>query len=356
MWSALSVYFQGIDGWNFGAGWSGTRTSDTTFTTTQAIEGKVKAGDKLKFYDSTWKFANIVSIVNVAGTRTVTISGDTLVGNPSTFYYSHDELPYEFPLAYATGYGHTHAASGGYSISTISPTTSNVSAAEGTFYIADISGLTANRDFNLPTPSAAGKQIAIKLSTGDNTYALILKINGTEWSRIFITGEVVKFISTGTGASNWVVEEDGRIPCSAILERQSAQSVASGSYPVIVQLSTEVKDAGDIGNPSTYKITIRRAGIYDILGVVIFTNSFSTAKNIQALIHLNGSLLTYQITYTSHTTGAADQPGMARCPTKKSLAVGDYLELVAYHNQGSAVNTGTTTGYPQLSVKEQLDK
>ena len=40
---------------------------------------------------------------------------------------------------------------GGLEITTASPTTGNIDAAVGKMYITDISGLTANRRFNLPT-------------------------------------------------------------------------------------------------------------------------------------------------------------------------------------------------------------
>lgn len=245
--------------------------------------------------------------------------------------------------------------------SSISPTASDVAAVVNTRYLADISGLTANRNFVLPA-GAAGDEIELIITTGDDTYALIIKgdtgitINGgssaSEWSRVFIKNEIVKLVATSS--SNWQIEKDGRIPCHAILERQSAQSINSGSVTK-VQLSTEVKDVGDFADPSTnYRVTIRRAGTYLIMGAVIYENSFSDQKSVQALIYIDGALSTYQVTFVSAAVGS--NPGMARLAYEKVLTAAQYIELDAWHNQGSAVNTGTTTGYPQLIVKEVLDK
>lgn len=245
---------------------------------------------------------------------------------------------------------HSHA---GLTYNATTVTTGNVTAASGNHYDLTIAGMTADRDFNLPTPAAAGEKIALRVLDGDATYELICKANSVEITRVFIAGETLEFMSTGTGAGDWKVSDDGRIPCHGILERQSAQSIASNTYPVVVQLTTEVKDVGDIADNSTYKITLRRGNTYTIIGVVIFANAFSDQKNVQSLIHINNTLDTYQITYIS--TPTTTQPGMARVIYDRVLSAGDYIELVGYHNQGAAVNTGTTVGYPQLSVKEILE-
>jgi len=118
----------------------------------------------------------------------------------------------------------------GLGISSASVTTSNVTGVEGTLHNLDVSGMTANRDFNLPTPAAAGRRVGVRLSVGDATYALLLKINGSEWSRIFITGEIVIFYSTGTGAGDWAIEQDGRFPCVGMIKNTGAQARVASEF------------------------------------------------------------------------------------------------------------------------------
>lgn len=250
----------------------------------------------------------------------------------------------------------TASGGGAYSsIVSLSMTTGSVSAVESTFYVLNISGLTSDQDWNLPTPSASGKFIGVRLSVGDATYELSLKRNGVAVTKIFITGEVVEFVSTGTGAGDWEVYRDGRIPEHGIIERQAAQSFASGGGTTKVQMDTTIKNVGDVVDLSsgTWGIRARRDNDHEIIGVVIFANAFSDQKNIQSIIHLNNVLDTYQITYVS--TPTTGQPGMARVIYEKPLDGGDLINLIGFHNQGSAVNTSTTVGYPQLSVKEILN-
>lgn len=93
----------------------------------------------------------------------------------------------------------------------VTVTTSNVSAVEQRTYNLTIAGLTANRNFILPAPSAAGKRITVNLIDGDDTYFIILigdtsiTINGgssaTEFHRIQTKGRSITFESTST--TNW---------------------------------------------------------------------------------------------------------------------------------------------------------
>lgn len=146
----------------------------------------------------------------------------------------------------------------------------------------------------------------------------------------------------------------GATPDHGVLECRTGQVVASGAYPVKVNLTTIVKDNNSMCDTVNFRINIKKTGLYEIVGIVIFNNAFPTLRNAQSLIHINNVLDTYQITYTAHTSGAADQPGMARVLYYRSLNAGDYVELIAFQNTGAAVGLGTTLGYPQLSVKESL--
>lgn len=236
---------------------------------------------------------------------------------------------------------------GGLTVSVASVTTSNVTVTEDTHFILNLSGLTANRDFALPTPSAAGKRVKMTVSAGDDTYALILKVNSTEVVRSFITGETFEFTSYGTGAGDWVME-DGKIPCIGVMERQTAQSINHNTTAKIA-LATSVINIGNINDTTNNKITIRRAGNYEISAFVSLGNVFDDQEFLEIDVYVNGALKKFYTSYTSTaSTNRYQSPSMT---FKIPLAVGDYIELYVTHNEGAAQNTDTTY-YPQLSVVE----
>lgn len=94
--------------------------------------------------------------------------------------------------------------------SAASVTTSNITATVNTRYVLDISGLTANRNFIIPTGSDYD-EISVNISTGDDTYFLIIigdtgiTINNgsaaTEFCRLQKAGSNLTF--TRTSSTNW---------------------------------------------------------------------------------------------------------------------------------------------------------
>ncbi len=142
------------------------------------------------------------------------------------------------------------SASGGLTISVASVTTSNVTGVEDTHHILDVSGMTANRDFNLPTPTAAGKRCKVTLSAGDATYELIVKVNTVEVTRLFITNETMEFVSTGTGAANWQISQNGMIACSAEIENNDDQPFTNitDAKVVLDELVSDNASIADITN------------------------------------------------------------------------------------------------------------
>lgn len=237
---------------------------------------------------------------------------------------------------------------GGLTVSIASVVGSNVTAVEDTQYILDLSGLTANRDFNLPTPSAAGKRIKVTISAGHGTYALLLKANSTELERIFITNETYEFTSTGTGAANWTITQKDKIHCHAILERQTAQSI-NNATATKVQLATAVANIGNIGDTTNYKVTCRRAGNYRITLFGSVGAQFEDQEFLEVEAYVNGVLKKFYATHTSSATGNRYQSPSLTFDIP--LAVGDYVEFYLYHNEGAAQNTDTMY-YPQLAVLE----
>lgn len=243
------------------------------------------------------------------------------------------------------------SSSGGLTVSIASVTTSNVTGVEETHHILDVSGMTANRDFNLPTPSAAGKRVRVTLSAGDATYVLIVKVNTVEVTRLFITNETLEFVSTGTGAGNWQLSYDRRVATIGVMERRTAQSINS-STDTKIQLTTIVKNIGDVcDNATNYRITVRRAGSYMITGFIGYDAQFDDQEAGNIYLYINGVIDRFAGAQIS--AAVANRPVMAFVTITKDLAAGDYIEINAFHNEGAAVNTATTN-YPQLSVLELL--
>lgn len=245
--------------------------------------------------------------------------------------------------------GSSSGGTGSLTVSVASVTTSNVTGVEDTHHILDISGLTANRDFNLPTPTAAGKRVRVTISTGDAVYVLIVKVNSSEVTRLFITNETLEFVSTGTGAGNWQLSDDGRINSIGIMERRTSQTI-NNTTDTKVQLSTKVKDVGDIcDNTTNYRITVRRAGSYDITAYLALDAQLDDQEVVAVYLYINGTLDRIQQTFISF--GTANRTGVTLLNIKKELVAGDYIEMNAYHTEGAAVNTNTLY-YPQLAVVE----
>lgn len=231
--------------------------------------------------------------------------------------------------------------------SNISPTTANVTAVVNYRYFANVSGLTANRNFVIPA-GAVGDIIELNIKTGDDTYALIvigdtgISINGgtaaTEWSRLFITNETVQLIADTT--SNWQVVEDRRLPCLGRMTKSAAQTTNTGGVATLVTFANKPVDRGELGNVSSHRFTIRRAGYY--------MPSASLAPNVSP-----GSYLVYYI-YKGGTGGTllgqgqidATSNGIITLGTPApvtSLIVGDYVDMYfqsGNNNVGVAV-TGT---------------
>lgn len=240
--------------------------------------------------------------------------------------------------------------SGGLTVSVASVTTSNVTGGSNVHHILNLSGLTANRDFNLPTPGGVGEVCKVTISNGNNSYALIIKENGTEVTRFFIANETIEFVSTGTGAADWQLVHDGTIACMGIMERRTAQSINSGTDTKI-QTTSIVSNVGAVcDNVTNYRVTIRRGGMYTLKGYTALVGGLDDQEGTLAEIYVNGVIDRYDLNYIS--SPAADRQGIAEVVYERLLAVGDFVELFVFHNEGAPVNTNTST-YPQLSVIEQ---
>jgi hypothetical protein len=256
-------------------------------------------------------------------------------------------------------------ASGGDALTNenISPTTANPTVTVNKRYFATIAGLTANRDFVLPTP-AVGNQIELSIVDGDDTYALIIKgasgvtINGgsaaTEWSRLFIKGEVVRFVANTT--SNWQVVTDGRIPSLCRLGRASVQTFTTGTI-TNVAINSVTFDNGSLAKTS-YSTTLfgtadaivpRRTNKYIVTAGFRLT-TLTAASNRVAAWFVDDNNVIWQ--FCELTAGNASAPGLALVTTAE-LTAGVALILRAAQYSGADQNTSSVP-YPHLAITEVL--
>lgn len=174
---------------------------------------------------------------------------------------------------------------------TITPTTANQTAAVNTRYFANISGLTATRNFVLPA-GAIGDQIELTITTGSSQFEFVIigssgiSINNaapaTEWSRLFITGESVTLVASS--ATNWQVVADGRIPTQARMHYSGAQISIVSSAITVATLNTvkfdntpqaETTLTGGIGPTATTINVASTAAFRSAGGILIGTESIS---------------------------------------------------------------------------------
>lgn len=96
-WATVTV---SGDGWNPVSWASPTRVSASSFTVAEDITGIIQKGYKLKYTDTTTKYATVYSVTFSGGVSTVTIlvnTDYTIVGNPSAISWSNIESPFGFP-------------------------------------------------------------------------------------------------------------------------------------------------------------------------------------------------------------------------------------------------------------------
>ena len=162
---------------------------------------------------------------------------------------------------------------------TATVTTADVSPVPGKSYELTVSGLTADRNFILPSASA-GDKIEVSLVTdAPADYELIVKgdtgvgvlISGNlhtaaEATRLFQRGERLVF-KYGSD-SVWYVNYDGRIPCMSTTGATFTHT-SSGSFLTLDWASLIVNDdRGGLVDTANDRWLIRRPGIYDVTGQI----------------------------------------------------------------------------------------
>lgn len=230
------------------------------------------------------------------------------------------------------------------SVSSVSPTTANISAAVNTRYLANIAGLTNNRQFILPA-GTVGDEIELVITNGDDVYSLVvlgntgITINGgsaaTEWSRLFITDEVVRF--TATSSSNWRVAYDGRIPCKGVMTRitSAGNTTHSAGADVVADWNNIEVNVGDIADLANDRFNIRRAGYYAGTGSYAPASGIADQQYAAVMLFKN----TTKIAAAGLRQSSASPSSLLTAVFRKPVlfAAGDYMQ---YKFNAEAANIG----------------
>jgi len=190
-----------------------------------------------------------------------------------------------------------------------SPTTAGVTGVVGTMHLLDISGLTAARDFTLPTTATTGDRIGVFCTTDAPTtaaYVLQIKsgaagdlINGVDhsstiWSSLFIKGETLIFRCINGSTADWIVEHDGRIPV-AVRINNTYTHTSTSLYQEVDFSGATVIGVSSYVNTADDSFSIRRKGFY----LTSFNMSMNFSASAKALAYAAGNLGgAYWISYT----------------------------------------------------------
>ena len=243
----------------------------------------------------------------------------------------------------------------------VAGTDADTAMAVGNMYVVDMSAwATADRTYTLPADAAVGDRIGIMVTSGNASYELIIKpgasdtINGgsaaAEWSRLFITGEVV-ILRCVTANSAWVVEYAYGMDAYRFSLRQNGnatgqQTLATSTLDPIEGdvLNTTIYNVGssvtNVGSAADVTFTARRAGNYLFGGLVIQSGGAAAAnKKVITGLVVNGDttdgLFILSRGFNNINGGVAGFGGAA----EMRLAVGDTVVLVSFAEEAStAIN------------------
>jgi len=243
-------------------------------------------------------------------------------------------------------------------------TDADTTMAINTLYVVDMSAwATADRTYTLPATAAVGDRIGVMVTAGDASHELIITAasgdtlngiaGGTEWSRLFITGEVVVMRCVAANAT-WMVVQDGRIPQKCDMElTTSCDGEGINTFTRPTQCSTAGVwtarvDVGSLASVSQDRITVRRAGNYNVLIAGRVKDSSADGANFNVACYQNaGATL---VLLGGQQPGAIAQP-IASSARLLPLVADDYL---VYQYRTTAGSLGQQSGQTWFDVLEVL--
>ena len=228
----------------------------------------------------------------------------------------------------------------------ISSSDANLTMQVGVLHCVDISGFTADRTATLPAVAAVDDRVGLYISTGDDAYEMLMTAasgdtlngvaGGTEWSRLFITGELVVFRCI-VANTTWVVDYDGRIPqqCACRLTTAAtAETAATVTTPTDKSGAwTAFIDNASLATVSTSDIKTRRAGNFLVSFAGTSTGTVTSGKYFSVYLYKNGTtniMAAGQFSQAQATIGRVGQQSILT-----DLAADDYIKFRWRSEEGS---------------------
>lgn len=222
----------------------------------------------------------------------------------------------------------------------------------GTLYNVDMSAwATANRTYTLPSVFEVDDRVAIKVTAGSATLELVYTAasgdtcegvaGGTEVSRLFITGETIVFRATAANSA-WAIEHDGRKPQVGLMSLTTAtgstEVAATSTRPTQAPTTpgawTAVVNVGSVCGITTDRMTVRRAGNYNVAYSAVSITAVATAKYFGASLTLNNTSTTALLVRKNEAITAISRV-FENCPCM-TLAADDYLLYQFISEEGGA--------------------
>lgn len=249
---------------------------------------------------------------------------------------------------------------------------SNVTGVVGTLHLLDIDGMTAARDFVLPTVAATGDRVGVFCTTDAPTtaaYVLQIKsgaagdlINGTDhsstiWSALLIKGECLIFRCIDGSTVDWIVEYDGRIPQLGAMSKTGSDTTTSSTGWTATTLDTIDSQRGcTVSTSGVGTITWRRAS-FIIAAISWGAKSAATCSDNEQ----QGPGLSYGgavgvgttvYIYTPNHAGTATKPVGNTGISVVEIPVGSVLQLSQYASTTSNLGARALNSSTFMRIQE----
>lgn len=237
----------------------------------------------------------------------------------------------------------------------VSGSDADTSMAVNTLYTVDMSAwATADRTYTLPATAAVGDRVGVLVTAGDASHELIITAasgdtlngvaGGTEWSRLFMTGEIVVMRCVAANAT-WIVEQDGRKfeSCRIDTDGTTASHSSLSATKISSELATVTSNTQSIWDSTNKRLTPRRKGRYLIHGHLQMA-SMPSSVNVVAQLYKNGTTNIGSGT-TASTVGPGAYPEADANLFYDVTTVGDYFELFVYNGDSSSRSTNSANVY-----------
>ena len=232
--------------------------------------------------------------------------------------------------------------------------TAAYTAAVGDHVLVDSNGAAGDFDVTLPASPSDGDMVIITMITDHATRTVGIDRNSsnvqgsttvTKWTFV-LEGDSATFLYVG-GDVGWAVEDRIQPHLCMIYQATSSQSISSSSVTKVTMNTTGV-NVGGLADLSNNRVTLRRAGNYNIATRTSMGTLVSAGDQHANYTHVNGS--TVSLAIVTYQVG----PSYVLNEIFQSLAAADYIEVNVWQNAGSARNTYVVSGHESRIILREL--